>query len=119
MTRYVLKLASFDGLSNFNFDLSKGYTYCGVCGALYQSPLQEPKATEDRRKWSFRHARTHKLVEHAELAKSGRHVTREAALKLMPYGIISLEDMVLDDELSKALQKASSTPTRDVEGVEE
>ncbi len=119
MAKLLAIFAGHDGLTNFNFDINKGYTYCGICGDIFQSRLNEPLATNERRQWSFDHAATHSLVEHAEFTKSGRTMTPEAAIKLMPYGVVAVSDMVFDDELSRVLQRTSSTPTSDALGVAE
>lgn len=115
-------------LTNFEFDLNRPYTACLLCGVVYQSeidrkvpPGEEPHnsliariAKERRGNWARAHAATeHTLDEHAELARSGRTMTPQAAQKLSAYGIIDITDMVVDDEVADALAKASSTPLED------
>lgn len=56
-------------------------------------------------------------MEHYSLAMSGRWTTPEAAFKLAAYGIISLSDLLVDDEVAVALMESSAVPKDDAEGV--
>ena len=108
------------------FRSDRDYTYCRICGVIYQPELNRvPQdeytqqivlaATILRREWSQRHARLHTSTEHRQLAASGRHCTPDAALRLVPMGIIPLTDIVFDDESEHAGLEAPRAPLTDVE----
>lgn len=114
----------------FEFDKTKPYTACCLCGAVYQGALDlrvppghEPHnsiiarlAKNNRDAWASEHARKeHKESEHMALRRSGRFATPEASQKLAALGIVSLVDMILDDEVSNALKEGSPMPEREVE----
>lgn len=44
-------------------------------------------------------------------------MTPEAAFKLAAFGIISLSDLLVDEEVAAALLLSSSIPTNDAKGV--
>ena len=99
----------------YPFDPNCPYTYCRLCGAVYQTdlerikpklPEQEVESALNRKRWSFEHARTHPLRAHQELAVSGRYVSVEASQKLIPLGIIPLTDMAISDEHRQAAAEA-------------
>lgn len=127
-------LDSTDGLL---FDATKPYRYCRICGVVYQTErdrnpperkvdirgvrdlehvLWQADVYERQIRWSVKHAGTHTNSEHELLAMSGLYMMPEAAEKLSAFGIISIRDLVMDDETSDALRKASPIPTNDVEG---
>lgn len=104
----------------------RDYTYCRICGQVFQPELnrvpQEDYTQEvilaaeiKRRKWSQNHATQHTSAEHRQLALSGRHCTPEALEKLVPFGIIPVSDIVMDDESRHAGLTARRMPTDDVE----
>ena len=66
-----------------------------------------------RENWSFKHSRTHPDHQHVNLALSGNFLTPEAALKLVPFGITPLSDIVLDDEVESAGKEAPRAPHQD------
>lgn len=96
-------------LPNLTFDPEVSYTYCRLCGAVFQDP-----DTINRRDWSFKHARKHSYRQHRLLQLSGRWLTPEAAYVLAAFGVVPVSDMVLDDEVADALAKSSPTPVEDV-----
>jgi len=113
-------------LTNFAFDPDKPYTFCCICGDLYQdatqrevtpeSPLNKiAHATLLRKTWASSHAKTHSTREHELLRLSGRAVTPEAAVRLVPFGISPLTDMVLSDEHEHAAATAPRRPQDDAE----
>lgn len=113
-------------LTNFEFDPDKPYTFCCICGALYQDEAQRKimadssveriaHATLLRRTWAQNHAKTHTDREHAQLRLSGRAVTPEAAMRLVPYGISPLTDMVLSGEHEHAAKTAPRQPYDDAQ----
>lgn len=121
-------------LTNFAFDPDKPYTFCCICGDLYQdatqrevtpeSPLEKiAHATLLRKTWASSHAKTHSTREHELLRLSGRAVTPEAAVRLVPFGISPLTDMVSNennpygDEYSDAARTAPRQPQDDAQGM--
>lgn len=78
-------------------------------------------ATSLRKEWADRHARSHTSHQHKQLRLSGRAVTPEAAIRLVPFGISPLSDMVSNetnpygDEYSDAALAAPRQPQNDVE----
>ncbi len=108
------------------FKPDRPYTYCCICGELFQPELDRVPSNEytpevilaaeiQRRAWSHRHAKNHKAHEHRSLALSGRHCTPEALIRLVPFGIIPITDIVLDDESRFAGLEAPRAPNDDVE----
>jgi hypothetical protein len=120
-----------DTLEGLQFDILKDYTCCLLCGEVYQSDYDRHPSlklstwlpsTDDvarfallmRKEWSRKHALTeHTEKEHADLAASGRFCTPDAALKLAAFGIISVTDLALDDEVQDALRQSSPIPKDD------
>ena len=110
----------FDGMlvgapQGYDFNPNFPHTYCRICGAVYQTPLErtpDPLPAEqiqsvvNRRKWSFTHSATHSLTTHTALIVSGRYMTPEATLKLVPLGIIPLTDMIFSNEVEQAAGEA-------------
>jgi hypothetical protein len=120
-TGFAVGLEVVEGLQ---FDPSKPNVFCRICGAVFQGPLdrtavgvlQEALALSERKAWSHRHAKTHSAYEHRMLAESGRFYTPEAAVKLAPFGIISMSDAWADEEIAQALYESNPIPQNDVEG---
>jgi len=111
--------------SGMVFNPNRDYTYCRICGVIYQPELNRvPNPTAEiilaaeilRRQWSQVHAKIHTSTEHRQLALSGRHCTPEALQKLVPFGIIPVTDIVFDQESEHAGLEAGRAPTNDVEG---
>jgi hypothetical protein len=134
LTGAAVGLQSLEGLL---FDSNKPFTYCGICGAVFQheadrSPIkvfQRQKADfsyrlenvalfalGERKRWSQKHAKLHSSTEHRLLALSGRHLTPEAQHKLAAFGVIDVKGLVLDDEIEHALNSSSAVPQNDAEG---
>lgn len=113
--------------SGMDFIPTRDYTYCRICGEIYQPQLNrvsEEEYTSEvilaanilRREWSQRHARTHTSYEHRMLALSGRHCTPEALHRLVPFGIIPVSDIAFDPESEQSGLEAPRAPSNDVEG---
>ena len=129
LPRYVLIESDSCGIlrkEGLEFDIRKPYTFCRICGLVYQTPADRSpfisihhnaRHTERRRIWSHQHARTHAVHEHRMLELSGRFVTPEAAEKLVTYGICPVSDMAFTDEHEHAAKQANRRPVDDVEGA--
>lgn len=113
-------------LDGFTFDLNAPYTFCRICGAIFQTKydrrpqdfstdhatIEDIKlyATSLRVEWSHIHANSHPEKQHRQLIQSGLFATPEAAHILAAYGIIAISDMVLDSTSQDALQTAPRAP---------
>lgn len=111
MTRALFLTHSIVGkelLTHFEFDPDSPYRFCCICGELYQddfqrsitadSPLSKiAHATFLRQTWATNHAKTHPDKAHELLRLSGRAVTPEAAMRLVPFGISPISDMVSNE----------------------
>lgn len=110
-----------DSIVGLEFDINRPYTGCRICGTVFQSKLDrtfrtpafEFQASEKRRIWSLKHARTHSRREHELLMLSGAWCTPEAAHKFAALGIIPVTDMVLNEGVRDALETAPSIPVED------
>lgn len=103
--------------------------HCRVCGTSYQPALARdityPSDPEVQwaveillQEWALNHNRNARCKAAGEsLRRSGRFLTPEAAEKLVPKGIIPVQDMVMDDESAHAARLAPRAPNDDVEGV--
>lgn len=112
-------------LTNLEFDPSRPYTYCRLCGDIFQPALNRLafptlldslEATDQRKAWSHKHARTHTDAEHNQLLLSGLHCTPEALHKLVPFGIIPASDIAISNESEHAGLEAPKAPLDDVQG---
>lgn len=126
--RPILVNGPMFGCDGILFNHTRDYTYCRICGVIYQPELNRLpdnlytpevvlQATEMRREWSKRHAKTHPASHHRKLALSGRHCTPEALQRLVPFGIIPVSDIVFDDESEHAGLTSPRAPFNDVEGT--
>lgn len=120
-----LEGALFGKPEELGFDPAYPYTYCRLCGEVYQKPQdRNPHANlqdaldnmEIRRNWSHRHSKTHPDWLHKRLAISGLWCLPEAAEKLAAFGIAPVGSGVLDDEVRHALALAPRLPSDDAEG---
>lgn len=112
-------------LTGLEFKPEADYRFCLLCGAIFQddlcrkcdrTPEENIRVQVRKNRWAERHARTHPSRLHRELQVSGLQMLPEAAAKAISYGIVPIEDMVLNDEVEHALRVSSSTPTDDAEG---
>lgn len=74
------------------FNVSQPFSACRLCGAVHQSSYDRldpynPQTWQERRKWTFDHARTHSKEEHLALRDSGEVVTDIARKRLSELGI--------------------------------
>lgn len=91
------------------FRADREYTFCRVCGALFQPHLERvpahlytaqviERSSTLQRAWATKHAKTHPGHVHESFRKSGAFLSPEATLALVPYGILPISDIVLNDE---------------------
>jgi len=127
----VAIVAAHGGLTNFEFDASKPFVGCKLCGRLFQSKYDRDPysyvtadfaidavlhhARKLSRGWQITHNKSHPEHEHVALLKSGRWCTPEAAEILAPLGVIPLIDLVLDQEVNHAMRQAPRAPIVDAE----
>jgi hypothetical protein len=108
------------------FEPSRDYTFCRICGTIYQPDLNRVPSAEYtpaiqlaamrlRQEWSHNHARYHTDTEHRQLRQSGRALTPEAQHRLAAYGVCSLTDLTFSDENIAAGLEAPRMPHNDVE----
>jgi len=76
--------------------------------------LFESAVAIETREWRNRHNKMHTEAEHRAFRASGRTFSPEAALKLAPYGLVSLDD-AQEDEVAHAMLEAPRAPVDDVE----
>lgn len=112
------------------FDPTYPYTYCRICGDLFQpqsqrepvalpydpqnAPNDSMKKAMQRRNWAIRHETRHTAVEIARYSPidpktgevSARLFSPEAAHRLVPFGIIPLSNMIFDPEVAHAAMTA-------------
>lgn len=90
-----------------DFDPRKPFTYCRLCGAVYQTrqsrnvtdPQAQIESAAIRKTWSFKHiAAKHTQQQLDALEKSGLYMTPEAQFKLAPLGVIALSDFRISEE---------------------
>lgn len=108
-----------DSLTNLEFRIDRPYRCCLVCGAVFQTESDRrlsPLSAVARQEWANSHSKTHPASLHRKLAMSGNFALPDAALKLAAFGIFSLNDLVLSDEVSDALGEAPRQPNNDAEG---
>lgn len=119
-----LGLKTLEGLE---YDPERPAKHCRICGRSFQPPLARTEefltspevqwAVEILlREWAVVEDKRHTDKERESLRKSGRFMTPEAALKLIPLGIYPLQDMVTSDESAHAGREAPRAPKDDVDG---
>jgi hypothetical protein len=100
----------FDGLQfklpGQEFDPSKPFSYCRLCGEVFQHPEKTR-----RQAWSWHHASAnHMAVEHKLLADSGLWLTVQATYKLAPLGVVVPTDFqkaaAISPELGEEYKRA-------------
>lgn len=103
----------------FEFDSTKPCSYCKLCGWVYQdyntriavTPYEVAQAEEGRRN----KANSHYMLAHSEAQRkayegSGLFLYPEAAYKLASKGIISITDLVNNEETRRAYAESSPIP---------
>lgn len=110
-------------LPGLQFDITKAYRYCRICGVVYQTdadrhaktPLQLALLDARHKEWSLNHAKTHTEHQHRELKLSGLYALPHAAYKLAAFGIFSIVDMVQSPDIAAALLESKAIPRDDAQ----
>jgi hypothetical protein len=95
------------------FRADREYTFCRMCGDLYQPEEErvadhlytwvlQQESIRKQKLWREAHNKTHPDWRHRQFTASGRFLSPEATYRLVPYGIIPLSDLVLDNESEHA-----------------
>lgn len=110
----------------FTYDATRPARHCGICGASFQPALARSAQYATSKgvqyeveklliEWANWHTNyKHSERELVEYAMSGRLLTPEAAIKLIPLGIYPLADLTLDEEVIQAGMEAARRPSDDV-----
>lgn len=129
MPRVLLEhtIVGLEGVDDsFKFRKDREYAACRICGAVFQSALAHMAGDDEyelnpdiklaiaieTKMWRSSHNKKHSEKEHLALRASGLTFTAEAAHRLAPYGIVTLDD---DAEITSALLEAPRAPTDDAE----
>jgi len=118
----VIGLTPSDG---FMFDITRPAQHCKLCGDSFQPWLARTDeflsdgevqlaVQIELDEWRRRHNNKHTEAEHKALAESGKMMTPEAALRLIPLGIYPLDDLMFDEEVMQAGLEAPRAPINDV-----
>jgi hypothetical protein len=115
-------------LTTLSIRKDREFAGCALCGAVFQSAMAIHVADEEwnadkmvfehavaieTREWRDAHNKTHSEREHRQFVASGRTFSPEAAIKLAPFGLVSLD--VDDAEVAQAMLEAPRAPRDDVE----
>lgn len=106
------------------------YAGCRICGAIFQSRLNTDTpdyeytsltklaAHFETMRWRDQHNKKHTEREHLEFVSTGRTFSPEAAHKLVPFGLVPIND-ALDPtgEIDDAMLTAPRVPINDVENA--
>jgi len=101
--------------------------HCRICGVSFQPALARTEeyltdvevqwATEiELQEWSNKHNKTHTAQQHQNFRSTGTFLTPEATERLVPLGIIPIQDIVFSEEHAHAGRQAKRAPDNDVEG---
>lgn len=116
-------------LTDLSVRKDRQFAGCAICGAVFQARLAIELSDEEwdadvalfeyavaieTREWRDAHNKTHSQREHEAFRASGRTFSPEAAHKLAPYGIVSLNDCQ-ENEVAHAMLTAPRVPENDVE----
>jgi hypothetical protein len=102
---HATQVSAIKDESQGEINLENGFTYCRICGEVFASA-----DIHERQVWSFAHSNKHSFIEHIGLDVSGNWLTPEAAIKLAPYGVIPLADMLRDTAVAQAMFEAPRMP---------
>lgn len=111
---------------SFHFRKDREYAACRICGDIFQSKIAHVAndfeyegdpgiklaIAIETKMWRSRHNEKHSKKEHLALRASGLTFTPEAAHRLAPYGIVTLDS---DSEVADALLGSPRAPSDDVE----
>lgn len=117
MTGMAVGLNQLPGLK---FRANKPHAFCCICGDVYQHPDDRLLEWSPIHQWRHDDWRTrHTKARHTEhevnsFRLSGLSLTPEAAHRLAPYGVISL-DGLFDAGLASAMAEAPRAPVDDAE----
>lgn len=115
-------------LTTLTIRKDREFAGCAICGAVFQSRLaievsdeewERDRATFElavaleTKEWRVQHNLKHNEGVHLEFRKSGRTFSPDAAHKLAPFGLVSLD--VNDEEVAHAMRVAPRAPYDDVE----
>jgi hypothetical protein len=117
-------------LTSLSIRKDREFAGCAICGRVFQARLAIELSDEEwdaakslfehavaieTKEWRAAHNKTHTEREHEAFRRSGRTFSPEAAIKLAPFGLVSLDDATTDDEVARAMLEAPRVPTDDVE----
>jgi hypothetical protein len=119
-------MVGHEALNGFTYNPNRPKAGCLICGRIFQSTLDRTAVTNGekaeadalRQLWRLVHAEGHSRAEHDELAHYkalGCFSTPEAAEKLAPFGVFSINDLVLSSEHAHALRQAKRAPENDAD----
>lgn len=115
-------------LTSLTIRKDREFAACRICGVVFQARLAIELSDEEwgsspllfehavaieTKEWRERHNKTHSEREHREFVASGRTFSPEAAHRLAPFGLVSLD--VGDSEVAHAMLVAPRAPYDDVE----
>lgn len=111
-----------DGLT---YDPLRPARHCGICGDSFQPELARAKDYDTNaevrlavdieiKQWTLNHNKKHSEREHIAHIKSGRLMTPEAAVRLIPLGIYPIDDLYFDEEIKQAGLEAPRAPQNDI-----
>lgn len=114
-----------DERDGFTYRGDRPAKHCGICGESFQPWLaRTPEFDTDMEvrwavqieidEWTVKHNKKHSAAEHLALKKSGKLMTPEAAIKLIPLGIYPITDILRDEEVMHAGLEAPRCPSDDV-----
>jgi hypothetical protein len=116
-------------LTSLTIRKDREFAGCQICGRVFQARLAVDLSDEEwdaekavfehavaieTREWRTRHSKQHSERVHAQFRASGRTFSPEAAHRLAPYGLVSLDD-AQEDEVARAMLEAPRAPVDDVE----
>ena len=116
--------------TTLSINKNREYAACRICGAIFQSWLNTNQVSDEEYKadpslelaaaletmeWRRNHNRKHSERTHRAFRATGRTMTPEAANKLAPFGLVAINDALLDNDIACALFEAPRAPTNDVE----
>lgn len=113
------------GLTNFEYDPERPARHCRLCGESYQpalartdeyltSPQVQMTVEVLLRGWADDHNSQHSQRLHEAFRDTGMFLTPEATEKLVPLGIIPVQDIVLSSEHAHAALQAKRAPNDDI-----
>lgn len=111
-------------LTTLSIRKDREFAACRICGVVFQSELATDlpdhmydgtavyMVAAETRYWRMQHNKLHPERVHLAFRASGLTFTPEAAQRLAPYGLVSLD---ASDEVAQAMLEAPRAPLVDVE----